>query len=237
MTDRLLSRGVTHRGTVRTRNEDAFVDRGDIGLWAVADGAGGHGAGDVASAAVATALQELPPDLTGAEMLTQVRTRMAAVHGDLQRRAAEAGPGRVIATTIVILLARDGHFACLWAGDSRAYLLRGGVLCQLTRDHSLVQDMVDAGLLLPEEAERHPQANVITRAVGGEGELDLDKVSARIEVGDTFLLCSDGLFKALAEDDMAERLAAQDGPDALIEAALARGAGDNVTALVVGPVG
>lgn len=233
MSATLVSEATTHPGTVRPRNEDAFVDRGDIGLWAVADGAGGHGAGDVASAAVAEALRDLPAGLTAAEMLAQVRLRIDAVHRDLQARAEAAGPGRIIATTIVILLARGEHFACLWAGDSRAYLLRDGALTRLTRDHSVVQELVEAGLIDDGDAESHPQANVITRAVGATGDLELDKVSARFAPGDLFLLCSDGLFKALPEAEMAAMLAAGGGSDALIAAALSAGARDNVTALAV----
>jgi len=230
---RLTGHGVTHQGTVRKRNEDAFVDRGDIGLWAVADGAGGHGAGDVASAAVAAALVDLPPGLSAAEVLAQVRLRLAAVHGELQRCAAAATNGEIPATTVVVLMARGEHFACLWAGDSRAYMLRDGELCQITHDHSLVQEMVERGELAPEAAEQHPQANVITRAVGAPDALELDKVSGRIGSGDLLLLCTDGLFKALPEREIERLLLQGGGPQALIDEALRQGARDNVTALVV----
>jgi protein phosphatase/serine/threonine-protein phosphatase Stp1 len=233
MNTALTSLAATHPGTVRPRNEDAFIDRPDIGLWAVADGAGGHGAGDVASAAAIAALEDLPAGLSAAEMLAQLRLRITAVHAALQRQAQQAGPGRIIATTLVVLLARGGHYACLWAGDSRIYLLRQGEFTRLTRDHSLVQDLVDQGLLAEADAEGHPQANVITRAIGAEGELELDKVSARIAPGDLFLLCSDGLFKAIPEAGIAAMLAAGDGPQALLDAALANGARDNVTAITV----
>lgn len=233
MNGALASEAATHPGTVRPRNEDAFVDRPDVGLWAVADGAGGHGAGDVASAAAVAALQDLPPALSAAEMLAQVRLRITAVHAELQRRAQEAGPGRIIATTLAVLLARGGHFACLWAGDSRIYLLRDGAFTRLTRDHSLVQDLVDQGVLREEEAEAHPQANVITRAVGAAGELELDKTSARLAPGDLFLLCSDGLFKAVPEAEIGRMLADGFGAEVLLQAALANGARDNVTAIVV----
>jgi protein phosphatase/serine/threonine-protein phosphatase Stp1 len=229
----LTSAALTHPGSVRPRNEDSMVERADIGLWAVADGAGGHGAGDVASQAVAGALNELPPGLPPSELLAQVRLRIADVHAELQRIGAESGQGRICATTVVVLLARGGHFACLWAGDSRIYRMRDGVLQRLTHDHSVVQELVDQGLLAPERAESHPQANVITRAVGADGELTLDKVSDRIHPGDTFLLCSDGLFKAVEETEIATLLAGGEGPAGLVEAALAHGARDNVTAVVV----
>ncbi|MGK7862555.1 PP2C family protein-serine/threonine phosphatase [Falsiroseomonas sp. E2-1-a4] len=229
----LTSEAATHPGAVRHRNEDALLDRPDVGLWAVADGAGGHGAGDVASAAVVAALQDLPPALSAAEMLAQVRLRITAVHAELQHQAAQAGPGRMIATTLVVLLARGGHFACLWVGDSRIYLLRDGAFTRLTRDHSLVQDLVDQGVLREDEAESHPQANIITRAVGAEGALELDKTSARLAPGDLFLLCSDGLFKAVPEAEIGRMLADGFGAELLLQAALANGARDNVTAITV----
>lgn len=147
--------------------------------------------------------------------------------------AAAAGSGRIIATTVVALLARHGHFACLWAGDSRAYLLRDGVLQRLTRDHSLVQEMVDQGTLSEREAEAHPQANVILRAVGGAGELELDKVSGRLVKGDQLMLCSDGLFKALPEAEIARMLGDGAEAQALVDAAVASGARDNVSAVML----
>jgi serine/threonine-protein phosphatase Stp1 len=231
--ERLFARAASHAGTVRTRNEDAYVDRSDIGLWAVADGAGGHGAGDVASAAVAAALSDLPIGLSAAETLAQVRLRLGAVHADLQRQAAASVNGDIPATTVVVMMARREHFACLWVGDSRAYLLRNGTLCQMTHDHSLVQELVEAGSLAPEDAENHPQANVITRAIGSQEDLQLDKVAGRIAPGDILLLCTDGLFKALPEREIEQLLGAGHGPEQLIEQALRAGARDNVTAVVV----
>jgi type VI secretion system ImpM family protein len=230
---RPTGRGVTHVGTVRSRNEDAFVDRGDIGLWAVADGAGGHGDGNLASSAVAAALSGMPAGLAAAEVLAQVRLRLAGAHAELQRLAAERANGDVIVTTVVVLMARGDHFACLWAGDSRAYLLRAGTLCQMTHDHSLVQELVAAGALAPQDAESHPQANVITRAVGSEEPLQLDKVAGTLLPGDAILLCTDGLFKALREPEIAGVLAAGGEPEELLDMALKAGARDNVTIVVV----
>ncbi len=227
---------VTHPGTVRDHNEDVYVNRPDLGLWAVADGAGGHDAGEVASGLIATALDSIPPELSAEETLTQVRMRMAATHAALRERAARQGHG-MIASTVVVLIARHGHFACLWAGDSRAYLLRDGALARVTRDHSLVQELVDCGEITDAEAENHPRANVITRAVGAEADMvELDKVTDRLASGDRFLLCSDGLSKELSDPEMLEILRV-DGPEAaaerLVEAALARNARDNVTVVVL----
>lgn len=233
MTWRLASHAATHAGAVRPRNEDALLERPDLGLWAVADGAGGHGAGDVASAAIVAALQVIPPGLSAAELLAQVRLRLQAVHAELQEEAERRGPGRILASTVVVMLARGDHFAMLWAGDSRGYLLRQGMLTRVTRDHSLVQELVDQGTLREEEAESHPQANVITRAIGAHGELELDKVSGRIAEGDRFLLCTDGLFKTIAEAEITAMLAGGADASAIVTEAVGRGARDNVSAVGV----
>lgn len=233
MTWRLISHAATHPGAVRPRNEDALLDRPDIGLWAVADGAGGHGAGDVASAAIVAALGTIAPGLPAAELLAQVRLKLAAVHQDLQEEAARRGPGRILASTVVVMLARGEHFAMLWAGDSRAYLMRGGKLARVTRDHSLVQELVDQGTLSEDEAESHPQANVITRAVGAQGELELDKVSGRIIEGDRYLLCTDGLFKTMSEAEIGAMIASGGDASAIVTEAVGRGARDNVSAIAV----
>lgn len=233
MSVHLTSHAATHPGAVRPRNEDALLDRPDIGLWAVADGAGGHGAGDVASAAIIEALKTVPPGLSAAELLAQVRLRLTNVHAGLQEEAARRGPGRLVASTVVVMLARGDHFAMLWAGDSRGYLFRDGVLQRITRDHSLVQELVDQGALREEEAESHPQANVITRAIGAHGELELDKISGRIVAGDRYLLCTDGLFKAMPEAEIAAMLQNGSDPTAIVTEAVGRGARDNVSAVAV----
>lgn len=224
-------------GAVRSRNEDTFVDRADIGLWAVADGAGGHEHGEVASGMLAEALGRLT-GLAGSDLVAEVRSCVSATHQALRVRAdaeaADTGGAVTIASTIVLFLASGPHYACLWAGDSRGYRLRTGQLAPLTRDHSLVQTLVDQGVLSEAEAERHPHANIITRAVGAEGaEPDLDKVTGRAEPGDRFLLCSDGLTKTMADATIARLTAADEPARRLIDAALEVGARDNVTVVVL----
>jgi protein phosphatase/serine/threonine-protein phosphatase Stp1 len=235
-TPRFRSWAVTHPGAKRTHNEDAYVDRPDLGIWAVADGAGGHAAGEVASGMIADALQAIPTGLSAPELLAQVRLALEHTHNALREEATRRGPDVLVASTVVVMLARGDHFACLWAGDSRAYLLRRGVLRQVTRDHSLVQELLEAGAIGPDEVNNHPRGNVITRAVGAElDEFLLDKVSDRLLSGDRFLLCSDGLCKTLPETELASLLAAIDGmpAQAVIDAALALDASDNVTAVMV----
>jgi protein phosphatase/serine/threonine-protein phosphatase Stp1 len=228
------SRAATHNGTVRDHNEDRFVDRPEIGLWAVADGAGGHQNGELAARLVAEALEAIPHDLGSAQILAEVRLRLQQVHEALREAAAKLDGNAMIATTVVVLLAGDTHFACLWAGDSRAYLLRDGALTQVTRDHSLVQELVDAGVITEAEAEGHPRANVITRAVGVTDEsLQLDKVTGRLVTGDRFLLCSDGVCKTVDNATIAANLGGDADPNKLLDLALARQAADNITVVAI----
>jgi len=236
MSGQWRSWALTDVGTVRTSNEDSFLARPEIGLWMVADGAGGHEHGEVASRMLAGALAAAS-GVAGSDLIAEIRASVARTHQELRARADtetdRCGHAITIASTIVVFLASGAHYACLWAGDSRIYRLRDGELTQLTRDHSLVQALVDQGAISPAEAERHPHANVITRAIGADGpDPELDKVTDRAEPGDRFLLCSDGLNKALDERLIA-RLAATDDPARhLIDAALEYGVRDNVTAVV-----
>jgi serine/threonine protein phosphatase Stp1 len=234
VSERFVSWAATHVGTVRKHNEDSLVDRSDLSLWAVADGAGGHARGDMASQTVKAALESLTGEMTPGEVLAEVRQRMADVNATLR---ASVQPPEICATTVVVLIARGDHYACLWAGDSRAYLLRDGVMTQVTRDHSLVQEMVEAGAIRAEDAESHPNANVITRAVGSSDELDLDKVTDRLMPGDRFLLCSDGLCKTIPDSLTAALLASDNPAEKLIQAALEHRGRDNVTAVVVDVLG
>jgi protein phosphatase/serine/threonine-protein phosphatase Stp1 len=236
MTPLLEAWAASHAGTMRPSNQDTFLLRSDLGLWAVADGAGGHGGGEVASAAVAEALRQLPTGLSAGELLGRVRLALQDTNLALRHEAVARGPRAMLASTVVALLVRDGHFACLWAGDSRCYLWRAGTLSCITRDHSLVQDLVDRGEITEEAAERHPQANVVTRAIGADDSLALDKVTGAVLAGDVFLLMSDGVSKALDTRMLADTIAAAEGQalaDALIALAMTRGSTDNVTALVV----
>jgi serine/threonine protein phosphatase PrpC len=233
---RFLSHGLTHVGLVRRRNEDAFLDRPDLGLWTVADGMGGHEAGDVASAAIIDALGRIAPpaDLSG--FVELVRDALLEVDRALRERAATLGPGVVIGSTSVSLLARGAAFAGVWAGDSRLYRLRDSIVAQLTTDHSRVQELIDRGLLREEDAEHHPAAHIVTQAVGA-GQLEFGVVEGDLGADDTFLLCSDGLSRVVRPMEIARALAAapRHAATELLDLVLARGAPDNVTIVVVRP--
>ncbi len=232
----IQSADATHVGHVRKHNEDACLDRPDLGLWVVADGMGGHQAGDLASRLIVDLLGEMALPRDAGSFIAEVRARLGEANRRLVAEARQRGGDAVIGSTVVAFLSFGAYFACLWAGDSRLYRLRDGALQQLTRDHSQVQEMVDAGLLDPAAAERHPLANIVTRAVGAAPELELDKVTDRLAAEDLFLLCSDGLSKMVADAEIAEVLARTPvaaAPQALIDAALAHGGKDNVTAVAI----
>lgn len=233
---KLVSAGVTHAGRVRTHNEDAFLDAPARNLWVVADGMGGHSAGDFASRLIVERLALVPAAADPAAHLDAVDAQLSAVNEELRRHAAERKVSLIGATVVAMISAPD-FMLCGWAGDSRIYRYRDGQLSQLTRDHSTHQEMMDTGVFSAEQLTGKQTGNTITRAVGGEPRLFLDWVIAEHAPGTQFVLCSDGLTKEVAEARIAEELArglpAQQTAENLVAAALAAGGRDNVTVVVV----
>ena len=226
----------THVGTVRRRNEDAVLERAEIGLWAVADGAGGHERGDFASSRIIAALRRVDPALSGLSLVEEVKGSLAEVNREVRAKAATIGPNALIGSTVAVLLIWGDQYCCLWAGDSRLYRMRASQLRQLTRDQSHVQDLVDRGEILPEAAASHPMANIVTNLIGAFDRLVLEERHDRLEPGDILLLCWDGLSGTLRDTEIARILTGSPlavAADGLIEQALARGARDNVSAVVV----
>jgi len=233
---RYRSAARTHVGAVRKRNEDAVLNRPEIGLWAVADGAGGHQRGDYASERIIAALGDAAPPPSAALLIDDVKTRLRRANRELLAKAVEIGPGALICSTVMVVLIADARFCCLWAGDSRCYLLRAGALRQVSHDHSYVQDLVDRGEIGPEVAADHPLANIVTNLLGAEVRFTLEERSDQLVPGDILLLCSDGLCRALTDPDIAAIL--RDHPveaaaDRLIESAVACRAKDNVSVVVI----
>ncbi|MEX3933355.1 PP2C family serine/threonine-protein phosphatase [Paraburkholderia phymatum] len=222
-------------GRVREINEDACLDEPRRGLWAVADGMGGHAVGDLASQLVVGMLGQLP-DATGIKQsIAQAHECLQDANRQLREEASRRQVPR-IGTTVVVLLACDRFCGYLWAGDSRIYLLRQGQLRQLTRDHSQVEELRRSGYLTDEEARNHPAHNIITRAVGATDHLDLDEDAIEVADGDVFLLCSDGLSNEVTDEEIHKMLSTVDclhAPGELVDIALARGGRDNITAIVV----
>jgi len=225
---------VTHAGKVRKRNEDSYLVRSDTGLWAVADGMGGHEAGDLASRILVEALDSIEQPEAAVDLLEQCETQIFRANRQIMN-LSRARSGATMGTTAAVLLVRDKHYACIWAGDSRVYLIKRGSIRQLSRDHTEVEELVAAGTLSREDAESWPN-NVITRAVGVAEELELEVVTGSVDPGDVFVICSDGLTKHVRDDEILQYAAdrnARAACEVMLQLALERGGFDNVTVVVV----
>jgi type VI secretion system protein ImpM len=220
---RFRSAAATDVGRVREVNQDSFIERTDVGIWAVADGLGGHSQGEVASRMVCDALAEVVPNSSFESVIEAARQRVSEVNDQLVRASTRAVNAVSSGSTVVALLTRGSRCAVLWAGDSRAYRWREGRLEQLTRDHSLAE--IEGAI-----------STAITRAVGGEPTLLLDLYRDRVHAGDRFLLCSDGLTRTVPDSQIRAWMEHEDirgAVDGLIKTTLDAGAPDNVTALIV----
>ena len=229
------SSACTDVGAVRELNEDAYLERPDLGLWLVADGMGGHLGGDVASQMVVSAMDSLAPPRSLSTFVEAVERRLVETNTRL-RDYAERQETHTIGSTVVALLVHGEHAVCLWAGDSRLYRHRDGRLEQISQDHALVEELVERGVLTPEQAIDHPHGNLVTRAVGAADRLFLDVEIVPIQAGDLFILCSDGLEKEVAEEQMSVIALTSDTSQlshTLLAQALAIGARDNVTVITV----
>lgn len=226
----------SHIGMVRKINEDAFLTLPERGLWGVADGMGGHEAGDVASRMIIDTLRQIPPSSDWQTQVAKVKESLWTVNRRLRQESTRRYQRRTIGSTVAALLAFEDQCACLWVGDSRIYRLRDGQLRQLTRDHSHVQELIEHGLISPEEAPNHPMSNMITRAVGSDDHLDIDLVTLSLRPDDVYLICTDGLNRMLSDPEIAHILDYPDNEEivkTLIQLSLIRGANDNVTVVVV----
>jgi protein phosphatase len=230
-----VSAHLSDKGKVRAINEDSCLDRADLGLWVVADGMGGHAAGDLASQMIVQELKSTQPGDSISHFANEVTQRLQAVNQRLLEESGRRG-GEIIGSTVVTLLALDGYCIYQWAGDSRIYLFRRGVLKQLSRDHSQIEELIELGMLSAAQAEQSTIANYITRAVGASENLDLEAEIIEPCDGDLYLLCSDGLNKEVSDEEIAQILAGhpfQEAIQQLIDLAMARGARDNITLILV----
>ncbi|OUM95797.1 MAG: hypothetical protein BAA04_00440 [Firmicutes bacterium ZCTH02-B6] len=225
----------THVGKVRRNNEDGYLVRD--GLLAVADGMGGHRAGEVASGTVLAVLRDYP--FGAGEPAAELEQAMRAAHAKVRQLATEDASMAGMGTTLTVALVCPGRVHVGHVGDSRLYLWRQGQLRQMTADHSVAAELLRAGQIDEEAARVHPHRHVLTRAIGAVPELEIDLLEFPLEAGDGLLLCTDGLSSLLDEDDMlrvlVEHSTAQAAADALVQLALARGGIDNVTVVVARP--
>jgi len=232
---RWTSASRSHPGRVRQVNEDACLDQSEHGLWAVADGMGGHTLGEFASDLAVQALMGLPATNDLEQRVSAALVWLQEVNRQLRTEALRRDVP-LIGTTIAALLAAGSSCSCLWAGDSRIYLYRAGRLRQLTRDHSQLEAVRSRHISRSDETLARPRANLITRALGAEDGLQIDRTTIELRDGDIFLLCTDGLSNEVSE--LSIRQALMPGIcslacEALVDMALEREARDNITAVVV----
>jgi PPM family protein phosphatase len=232
----------TDTGMIRPGNEDSFfADASEArGLFVVADGMGGHAAGEVASEMV---VEIVARELAGAWQLSGegategVAQALRRANRAIYERTVKETDKQGMGTTASVLLVGEGRYVIGQIGDSRVYLLRDGAMSQLTKDHSYVQEQVDAGFLTPEQARYHPYSNVITRCVGASPEIEADTYVGELQSGDVFLVASDGLTGMVDDRRLQQLLAARSSPGRIVEAMIAeangRGGLDNITAIVV----
>lgn len=248
---KVVSAGLTDVGRKRNHNEDSFLIDDELQLYVVADGMGGHAGGGTASRiAVETIDKELRrareskdnpflsvPNLQESPIPEALRTAVEraclAIYTAAQEDPRLSGMG----TTVISLVVRDEHAFFAHVGDSRAYLIRGDLIQQISEDHSLVNEQIKAGMITPEEAKHSRYKNIITRSVGFEEEVQVDVMGLVSEPGDVFLLCSDGLANMLEDREIHEVVANaksfDDVPKRLIDFANERGGDDNITVIVV----
>ncbi|SFL63156.1 PP2C family protein-serine/threonine phosphatase [Geodermatophilus ruber] len=220
------------RGLVRGNNQDSVY--AGPRLLAVADGMGGHAAGDVASKVVIAALEHLDDDAPSGDMLQALRAAVFEGSEHLREVIRESPQLEGMGTTLTAILFAGGRLALCHVGDSRAYLLRDGALTQITHDDTFVQTLIDDGRITPEEANHHPQRSLLLRALNGQ-DVDPDLSMREARAGDRYLLCSDGLSGVVSEETLAEALKdpdPQSTADRLIELALRSGGPDNITVIV-----
>jgi protein phosphatase len=249
---RILAEGRTDIGKKRAHNEDSFGVSGELGLYVVADGMGGHAAGEVASQTAVETLKDFIASTKGQEEITWpferdtglsraanrlvvgIKLANQAIFKQAQERPDQKGMG----TTIVAALVDEGELCIAHVGDSRAYVFGQGAISRITTDHSYVEEMVVSGSMTPEQARTHPLRNIVTRALGTKGEVRVDMSRHKLRPGDIYLLCSDGLTGMLTDSDIARTLADYDDNlagclDTLVKLANEKGGDDNITAVAL----
>lgn len=227
----------TNPGKVRSVNQDACLDLPELGLWVVADGMGGHEAGEVASGMIVEYFRQINEPENLNNFIINVQNSLLQVNRKLREMATQQYSNQTIGSTVVALLAFGNQCAYVWVGDSRIYRLRNNIFEQMTRDHSMAEEYIDQGQMTLEEIQNSNISNALTRAVGAEDDLNIDIRMDEIKDGDVFLLCSDGLYREISAEEMAQFMARPDDcttmTNNLLGQALNRDARDNITLSLV----
>ncbi len=226
----------TNVGVTRELNEDSLLSLPQKLFWAIADGMGGYEAGNVASNMIVASLQELGSRDSLNQLVNSIEDRLLDVNHRILEYADIMLEGRTLGSTVVSLAIKGRVGVCLWAGDSRLYRFRNQQLIQLSRDHSQVEEQIQQGYITAEQAENHPESNVITRAVGAHHQLYVDINMFSAQLGDIFLLCSDGLYNMVSRAALIETLSScpiDRAVGSLIQQAIDGGGSDNISVILV----
>lgn len=241
--------GLTNQGLERTRNEDSFLARAesDLALLVVADGMGGHRAGNIASTIAVETAEQIWSELDRTRLLSvknareMVNTLLIEANGRILKEAESESDCRGMGTTLTVALLCGNRLTIGHVGDSRAYKVAGGQISLLTRDHSMIGQLIEEGRLKPECAENHPQKHVLTRALGVSLDLEIDITELEIDVGATLLLCTDGLTNMVRDSEILTLCNEKPEPAALAEALInlanSRGGFDNITVVIASGIG
>ncbi|MCJ2011869.1 PP2C family protein-serine/threonine phosphatase [Methylobacterium sp. J-076] len=231
---RIEAGSISHPGVKRAQNEDSLLVAPEIGVFAVADGMGGHEDGALASATIVGALASIGAAVSAADLMARLEDRILRANAEL--RAAGQARNCVIGSTLAVLLLFGRDYACVWSGDSRIYRIRDGLIEQITRDHTEGRDLFERGILTAAEMESWPRRHVLTRALGVDDRPELESEQGVVSAGDVFVICSDGLTAHVTDGDIllaADTSAPQWACDSLLDLTLERGASDNVTTIVI----
>ena len=235
---RITSADTTHPGKVRTRNEDSLISLPDQSLWAVADGMGGHQSGDFASQTITRNLSLFQQQESLSDSVLLLEENVLNSNSIIREKAKKLGPNATIGSTVVCVYIWQQYLFAFWAGDSRLYRYRDNKLERLTEDHSYVEELVKLGHIQASDAEKHPAANVVLKAVGIDDRLYLDFDCFEIQENDVYILCSDGLYKDLEEGAISSVLEnnsidVEQLNDDLLSSSLAGGGTDNTSIITL----
>ena len=234
----ISSKGVSHTGNVRSKNEDSILVHAEENLWTVADGMGGHQAGEFASQTITENLSLFKGHRSLDDNILLLEENILNSHSIIRRKSDKLGRNATIGSTVVCVYVWHNYLFTMWAGDSRLYRYRDGKLKRLTEDHSYVEELVRMGKLEARHAEEHPAANVVLKAVGIEDSLRIDMEYYELQDGDIYVICSDGLYKDLEEDKIAPIIESSREDmnglaRALLSASLDAGGSDNISIITL----
>lgn len=237
-TRRFSFESATHTdvGRVRQINEDSLLANDDAGIWLVADGMGGHAAGDYASQTIARHIETVGQAVSREDLKQRFLQRLSAANAEIVAHSDRLGRG-AIGSTLAAIMVHEASFTCIWSGDSRVYRMRDGRLQRLSKDHTEVQSLLDAGAITPEEAATWPRKNVITRAIGVTETPEYEMREGQVLDGDTYLICSDGMTEYFGDAEIAQVLAGGSDlaamTDYFVAQSVERGGKDNVSVVMV----